>query len=68
MRNRVVLIAIVGFIAFVLGTRSNRPVIKNHKGETARQQAERLWKDPKARKQRAKLKKKARKAIEKRTR
>jgi hypothetical protein len=68
MRNRVVLIAIVGFIAFVLGTRSNRPVIKGRKTESARAQAERLWKDPKARKQREKLKKQAVKAIKKRTR
>jgi hypothetical protein len=61
MRNRVIVIGAVVLIAFVIGSRSNRPVIKQSKGETAR----RMWNDPRARKGRKKLAKKIAKAAKK---
>jgi len=53
MRNNVLLVGGGIFLAYVLGSRANRPT-SAPRSETLRHQAERLWNDPKARKQREK--------------
>jgi hypothetical protein len=54
MRNRLLVIGAIVLIGFWFGSRSNRPVIKQSKGETARK----MWNDPHARKSRKRLGKK----------
>jgi hypothetical protein len=57
MRNNIIVIGAVAFIAFALGARSSR--VQVNKGESVRHQLVRMWNDPKARKQRQKAAKKA---------
>lgn len=64
MRNPVLLVGGAVFLAYVLGSRANRPT-SAPRAETLRHQAERLWNDPKARKQRAKTRAARRKEAEK---
>lgn len=61
MRNRLLVIGAIVLIGFWFGSRANRPVIKQSKGETVRK----MWNDPHARKSRKKLRKKLAKAAEK---
>ena len=61
MRNRLLVIAAIVLIGFWFGSRSNRTVIKQSKGETARK----MWNDPHARKSRKKLRKKLEKVAKK---
>ncbi|MFJ3384650.1 hypothetical protein EDF24_0614 [Curtobacterium sp. PhB130] len=61
MRNRIIVIGAIVLVAFWFGSRANRPVIKQSKGETARK----MWNDPHARKSRKKLGKKIAKAAKK---
>ena len=64
MRMKVIAVLVIAFLAYAFGTRAVR--VSQNPPETVRQQAERLWRDPKARKSRKKAaaaaKKKARKA------
>ncbi|WP_228545860.1 hypothetical protein [Microcella flavibacter] len=64
MRNPVLLVGGAVFLAYVLGSRANRPT-SAPRAETLRHQAERLWNDPKARKERAKHRAARRKEAEK---
>ncbi|MFF1539507.1 hypothetical protein ACFVWL_05495 [Microbacterium sp. NPDC058269] len=65
MRNKILLIVGVAFVAYVLGSRA--ATVQVNKGESVRHQLVRMWNDPKARKQRRKTAekaaKKARKAL-----
>ncbi|EYT60476.1 MULTISPECIES: hypothetical protein [Microbacterium] len=65
MRNKILLVVGVAFVAYVLGSRS--ATVQINKGESVRHQLVRMWNDPKARKQRhkaaEKAAKKARKAL-----
>jgi len=54
MRNRLIVTGVITLIGFFLGSRSNRPVIKNGK-KSKRETARRIWNDPRARKGRKKL-------------
>ncbi|OIH92304.1 hypothetical protein [Curtobacterium sp. MCBA15_001] len=58
MRNRLLVIAAIVLIGFWFGSRSNRTVVKQSKGETVRK----MWNDPHARKSRKKLRKRLEKA------
>ncbi len=64
MRNNILIIGGVVFLAYVLGSRANRPT-SAPRPETLRHQAERLWNDPKARKEREKHRAARRKEAEK---
>lgn len=57
MRNKIIALGLVAAFIYLRGARSHRPV-KGKKPETVRQQAERLWKDPKSAKARRKAAKK----------
>ncbi|MBY0178341.1 MULTISPECIES: hypothetical protein [Curtobacterium] len=61
MRNRLIVTGVITLIGFFLGSRSNRPVVKNG-GSSKRETARRIWNDPRARKGRKKLGKKLVKA------
>lgn len=65
MRNKILLIVGVAFVAYVLGSRA--ATVQINKGESVRHQLVRMWNDPKARKRRKraveKAAKKARKAL-----
>jgi hypothetical protein len=65
MRNKILLIVGVAFLAYVLGSRA--ATVQVNKGESVRHQLVRLWNDPQARKRRKKAAekaaKKARKAL-----
>lgn len=67
MRNRIIVIGLVAFLAFALGSRASRPQIKSR--ESVRHQLVRIWNDPKERKRRRKAAerkaKKVRAAIDK---
>lgn len=66
MRNRIIVVGVIAFLAFAIGSRVTRPEIKNR--ESVRHQLVRIWNDPKERKRRRraaeKAAKKVRKAIE----
>ena len=64
MRNRLIVTGVITLIGFFLGSRSNRPVVKNG-GSSKRETARRIWNDPRARKGRKKLAKKIAKAAKK---
>lgn len=64
MRNTILVAGGAVFLAYVLGTRASRPTT-GPQPETLRHQAERLWNDPKARKQREKHRAARRKEAEK---
>lgn len=55
MRNKVILIGGIAFIAYVLGNRARQSRDKNY--EDFRHQVERLWTDPRAKRSRAKKRK-----------
>lgn len=57
MRNKIIIVGLIAAVIYYRGARSHRPV-KGKQAETVRQQAERLWKDPKSAKARKKLGKK----------
>ncbi|WP_029259387.1 MULTISPECIES: hypothetical protein [unclassified Microbacterium] len=65
MRNKILLIVGVAFVAYILGSRA--ATVQINKGESVRHQLVRLWNDPRARKRRKKAaekaSKKARKAL-----
>ncbi|MFJ6533004.1 hypothetical protein [Microbacterium sp. NPDC091662] len=65
MRNKILLIVGVAFVAYVLGSRA--ATVQVNKGESVRHQLVRMWNDPQARKRRKKAvekaSKKARKAL-----
>ncbi|MCS3443240.1 hypothetical protein [Microbacterium phyllosphaerae] len=63
MRNKILLIGAVAFVAYILGSRS--ATVQVNKGESVRHQLVRMWNDPKAKKERAKTAKKAAKSAEK---
>ncbi|MFD8768962.1 hypothetical protein [Microbacterium oxydans] len=52
MRNKILLIVGVAFVAYVFGSRA--ATVQINKGESVRHQLVRMWNDPKARKQRRK--------------
>ena len=52
MRNKILLIVGVAFVAYVFGSRAAK--VQINKGESVRHQLVRMWNDPKARKQRRK--------------
>lgn len=64
MRNKIIVIGAVVFVAYVIGTRTSRVQVK--KRESVGHQVVRLWNDPGARKRRHKAAKKAAAAAEKR--
>ncbi len=65
MRNKILLIIGVAFVAYIFGSRA--ATVQINKGESVRHQLVRLWNDPRARKRRKKAaekaSKKARKAL-----
>ncbi|MEN0024535.1 MAG: hypothetical protein AAGC61_14715 [Microbacterium sp.] len=61
MRNRIIVIGLVAFLAFALGSRASRPEIKNR--ESVRHQLVRIWNDPKERKRRRKAAEKTAKKV-----
>ncbi|WP_144876932.1 hypothetical protein [Microbacterium sp. 1.5R] len=63
MRNRIIVIGIIAFLAFAIGSRVSRPEIKNR--ESVRHQLVRIWNDPKERKRRRKAAEKASKKVRK---
>ncbi|APH46372.1 hypothetical protein BMW26_16515 [Microbacterium sp. 1.5R] len=63
MRNKILLIGAIAFVAYVVGSRA--AAVQVNKGESVRHQLVRMWNDPKAKKERAKAAKKAAKAAEK---
>lgn len=64
MRNKVIAVGAIVFIAYVIGARASRVQVKNR--ESVGHQVVRLWNDPRARKRRHKAAKKAAAAAEKR--
>jgi hypothetical protein len=54
MRNKILIIGAVAFVAFILGVRATRPKTT----ESTTHQLVRLWNDPKAKRARAKMAKK----------
>ena len=63
MRNKILLIVGVAFVAYVFGSRAATVQINN--GESVRHQLVRMWNDPKARKQRRKTAERAAKKAKK---
>lgn len=63
MRNKILLIVAVAFVAYIVG--SNAGTVQINKGESVRHQLVRLWNDPKAKKERHKAAEKAAKAASK---
>ncbi|WP_349885074.1 hypothetical protein ABRP18_016860 [Microbacterium sp. WHRI 7836] len=64
MRNKILLIVGVAFVAYVFGSRA--ATVQINKGESVRHQLVRMWNDPKARKQRRKTAERAAKKALKR--
>lgn len=62
MRNRILIIGAVAFIAYVIGSRS----VRVERGESVPHQLIRLWNDPKAKKERARAAKKVAKSLKSR--
>ncbi|WP_312170188.1 hypothetical protein [Microbacterium sp.] len=63
MRNKILLIGAIAFVAYILGSRSE--TVQVNKGESVRHQLVRMWNDPKAKKERQKKADKAAKAAKK---
>lgn len=63
MRNKILLIVGVAFVAYVFGSRA--ATVQISKGESVRHQLVRMWNDPKARKQRRKTAERAAKKAKK---
>ncbi|GAA1156268.1 hypothetical protein ABTZ44_07325 [Microbacterium oxydans] len=63
MRNKILLIVGVAFVAYVFGSRA--ATVQINKGESVRHQLVRMWNDPKARKQRRKTAERAAKKAKK---
>lgn len=63
MRNKILLIVGVAFVAYVFGSRA--ATVQINKGESVRHQLVRMWNDPKARKQRGKTAERAAKKAKK---
>lgn len=63
MRNKILLIGAIAFVAYILGSRS--ATVQVNKGESVRHQLVRMWNDPKAKKERQKKADKAAKAAKK---
>ena len=63
MRNKILLIVGVAFVAYVFGSRA--ATVQINKGESVRHQLVRMWNDPKARKQRRKTAERAAKKVKK---
>lgn len=63
MRNKVLLIVAVAFVAYILG--ANAGTVQINKGESVRHQLVRMWNDPQAKKERHKKAEKAAKAAQK---
>ena len=57
MRNKIIVVGLIVVVVYFAGARSHRPV-KGRQPESLRQQAERLWRDPKSAKARKRLGKK----------
>nr|WP_201470714.1 hypothetical protein [Microbacterium hydrocarbonoxydans] len=57
MRNKILLIGAVAFVAYILGSRA--ATVQVQEGESVRHQLVRMWNDPKAKKERAKAARKA---------
>jgi len=63
MRDKILLIGAVAFVAYIFGSRA--ATVRIDKGESVRHQLVRMWNDPKAKKQRHKKAEKAAKAARK---
>lgn len=63
MRNKILLVVGVAFVAYVFGSRA--ATVQINKGESVRHQLVRMWNDPKARKQRRKTAERAAKKAKK---
>ena len=63
MRNKILLVVGVAFVAYVFGSRA--ATVQINKGEPVRHQLVRMWNDPKARKQRRKTAERAAKKAKK---
>ncbi|WP_136024666.1 hypothetical protein [Microbacterium sp. K27] len=63
MRNKILLIVGVAFVAYIFGSRA--ATVQIDKGESVRHQLVRLWNDPRARKRRKKAAEKASRKVRK---
>ncbi|WP_334149726.1 hypothetical protein [Microbacterium sp.] len=61
MRNKIIVIGIIAFVAFAVGARASR--VQVNQGESVRHQLVRMWNDPKQRKRRRKAAEKAAKRV-----